>query len=203
MHKMLPLVLCAAAPLLAAEGAMTAAERAYLLEQLAQSRKEMLASIEGLSAAQWTFKPGPEVWSVQQCAEHIILAEDFIFAGAQQVLKTPEVARLETANEETDRKLVAGVKDRSQKATAPEALVPSGKFATPAEAAREFAARRDKTIAYVKTTDDELRVHSTSGPLGPMDAYQFLLLLAAHSSRHTAQILEVKANPDFPKTGLQ
>jgi hypothetical protein len=33
-----------------------------------------------------------------------------------------------------------------------------------------------------------------------MDSYQLLLLLAAHSSRHTAQILEVKANPSYPKT---
>jgi hypothetical protein len=32
-----------------------------------------------------------------------------------------------------------------------------------------------------------------------MDAYQWLLLLAAHSARHTAQILEVEANPGYPK----
>jgi hypothetical protein len=33
-----------------------------------------------------------------------------------------------------------------------------------------------------------------------MDAYQFLLLLAAHSARHTAQIREVESNPGYPKT---
>jgi len=199
MMKMLPLLLCAVAPVFAADGSMTPAERAYLLEQLETSKKAMLASIQGLSAAQWTFKSAPEVWSVQECAEHIILAENYIFGGAQQILKTPAVDRPALSNEEVDRKIVAGVQDRSHKAKAPEAIVPSGKFATPEDAAREFTARRDKTIAYVTTTTDELRVHVRPGPAGPMDAYQFLLLLAAHSARHTAQIREVESNPGYPK----
>jgi uncharacterized damage-inducible protein DinB len=200
MMKMLPLLLCAVAPVFAADGSMTPAERAYLLEQLETSKKAMLASIQGLSAAQWTFKSAPEVWSVQECAEHIILAENYIFGGAQQILKTPAVDRPALSNEEVDRKIVAGVQDRSHKAKAPEAIVPSGKFATPEDAAREFTARRDKTIAYVTTTTDELRVHVGPGPAGPMDAYQFLLLLAAHSARHTAQIREVESNAGYPKT---
>jgi hypothetical protein len=200
MMKMLPLLLCAVAPLFAADGSMSPAERAYLLEQLETSKKEMLASIQGLSAAQWTFKPAPEVWSVQECAEHIILAENYIFGGAQQILKSPAVDRPAISNEEVDHKIVAGVQDRSHKVKAPEAIVPSGKFATPEDAAREFTARRDKTIAYVTTTTDALRVHVGPGPAGPMDAYQFLLLLAAHSARHTAQIREVESNVGYPKT---
>ena len=36
-------------------------------------------------------------------------------------------------------------------------------------------------------------------PLGPMDAYEWLLFIAAHSERHTKQILEVEASPDFPE----
>jgi uncharacterized damage-inducible protein DinB len=199
MRKMMPLLLLAAAPVFAAEGSMTPAERTYLLEQLAASKQAMLASIQGLSADQWAFKPGPSVWSVKECAEHIILAEDFIFGATQQMLKSPAVARPAGSNEEMDHKLVAGVQDRSRKATAPEPIVPSGKFATPEDAAREFTARRDKTIAYVKSTDDDLRVHVAPSPAGPMDAYQFLLLLASHSARHTAQIREVQGNAGYPK----
>jgi uncharacterized damage-inducible protein DinB len=180
---------------------MNADERAFLLDQLEASKKGMIASIQNLSAAQWKFKPAPAVWSVQECAEHIILAEDYIFGGAQQVLKTPAVARPATSTPDVDKKIVAGVEDRSKKATAPEPLVPGAKFATPEDAVREFTARRDKTIAYVKSTNDDLRVHVAPGPAGPMDAYQFLLLLASHSARHTAQIREVQANASYPKTG--
>jgi uncharacterized damage-inducible protein DinB len=203
MKKMMPLLWFVAAPVFAAEGSMTLAERAYLLEQLETSKKAMLASIQGLSADQWAFKPATTVWSVKECAEHIILAEDYIFGGAQQILQSPAVARPAGANEEMDHKLVAGVQDRSRKATAPEPIVPSGKFATPEDAAREFTARRDKTIAYVTRTDDALRVHVGPGPLGPMDTYQFLLLLASHSARHTAQIREVQGNAGYPKAATK
>jgi uncharacterized damage-inducible protein DinB len=200
MKQLMVLLACAAAPLLAADnGAMTGAERAYLIEQLELSKKNMLASIQGVTEAQWKFKPAPNVWSVAECAEHIVLAEDYIFGASQQILKTPAVARLATANAEADKKLVAVIQDRSQKATAPEPITPSGKFATPDDAAKEFTARRDKTIEYVKTTQDDLRVHTMDGPAGKMDAYQFLLLLASHSARHTAQIREVQGNADYPK----
>jgi hypothetical protein len=188
------------APLFAAEGSMTAEERAYLVQELESSKKELLSAIQGLTKNQWTFKPSATAWSPQDCAEHLILTEGYLFENAQKILKSPAAPRLASATAESDRALVAKIKDRSGKATAPEALVPSGKFATPQDAAREFTARRDKTIAYVKSSEDALRVHSAQGPIGPMDAYQLLLLMAAHSSRHTAQIREAQANPSYPRT---
>ena len=179
-------------------GAMNDQERAYLLEQLEQSKQEMLASIKGLTPAQWAFKPAPNVWSVQECAEHIVLAEGYIFGLSQKVMETPAVPRPDKSNSQVDHIIVTKVKDRSQKATAPEPLVPGRKFETPDAAAKAFTEARDKTIAYVKSTNDDLRTHVGPGPAGPMDAYQALLLLAAHSSRHTAQIKEVEANSDYP-----
>jgi hypothetical protein len=200
MRKLLAVCIVAAAPLLAAEsGAMTAAERAFLVAQLEQSKTDFLAAINGVTAAQWSFKPAPTVWSVAECAEHLILAEDFLRGTAQGILKTPAVPRPETSTSEQDHKLVDMVGDRSHKATAPEPITPSGKFATPADAIKEFTARRDKSLAYARTTTDELRVHTVKGPLGTMDAYQFLLLMASHTERHTAQIREVQANADYPK----
>ncbi len=184
----------------AGDGAMTSAERAYLLEQLEATQKTVLSSIQGVSDAQWKFKPAPNVWSVQECAEHIILAEDYLLTTTtDKILKTPAAPRLATANAEYDRKFFEGIQDRSNKATAPEPIVPAGKFASPADAAREFTARRAKTIAYVKSTNDDLRAHAVPGPVGQMDGYQFLVLLASHSARHSAQIREVEANPDYPK----
>jgi hypothetical protein len=201
MRLFLAFLALAAAPIVAAEtGAMTDAERAYLIEQLEQTKKDMLASITGLSAAQWRFKPAPNVWSVAECAEHIILAEDYLGGAAQQILKTPAVERPAKSNAEADRKLVAAVGDRSHKATAPEPITPAGKFDSPEDAARAFAERRDKSIAYAKSTADELRTHVAKGsPLGDIDAYQLLLLMASHSGRHTAQIREVQANAAYPK----
>ncbi len=197
-------VLLLALPLFAAgDGKLNDAERSYLIARLEETRKNLLDSISGLNDAQWRFKPAPNVWSVEECAEHLILAEDFIFQGSQGVLKTPAVDRLPASNLEYDKRLFAGVLDRSQKATAPEPIVPAGKFNTPADADAEFNKRRDRTIAYVKSTSDDLRTHVADGPIGKMDAYQFLILLASHSGRHTLQIKEVESNPGFPKASAQ
>jgi hypothetical protein len=34
---------------------------------------------------------------------------------------------------------------------------------------------------------------------GTWDGYQWLVLISAHSARHTLHIEEVKADPNFPK----
>lgn len=188
-----------AIPAIAADGgALNDSERAFLIEQMEISKKAFLASISGLSEAQWKFKPAATVWSVAECAEHIVLSETFLFDTSQQILKSPAVARPERSNAEFDHQLAIGVQDRSHKATAPEPITPSGKINSPADAAKAFTEKRDSNEAYVKSTSDDLRVHVAPGPAGPMDSYQFLVLMATHTARHTAQIKEVQANPNYP-----
>ena len=90
--------------------------------------------------------------------------------------------------------------DRSHKAQAPEMLRPTGRWATEAELTKVFEESRKANMDYIRTTNDDLRDHFFSHPVfGPMDGYQWLLLLSAHSGRHTEQIEEVKADPNFPK----
>jgi hypothetical protein len=185
----------------AAAGGMTKAERAYLLTELKSSEVALLGSIKGLTHDQWTFKPSPDAWSIQECTEHLILAEDLIFKEAQKTLTTPAVSRLANATNEGDHQVVDQMEDRSKKAKAPKIIQPTGNFPTPESAAKEFELRRNKSIAYVKTTHDLLRIHAGDGPSGSTaDVYQFLLEMAAHSARHTAQIREVKSAPSYPRS---
>jgi uncharacterized protein YciI len=197
------LVLLTPAFAAANDGAMTSDERAYLIERLEHSKKETLASIAGLTDAQWRFKPAPNVWSVRECAEHIILAEGFLFGLAQQALNSPAVERSASATLDHDRAMFESILDRSRKLTAPEPITPSGKFATPEEAIREFTKAREHSIEFVRVTSDLLRVHVAKGPAGNMDAYQLLLAMAAHSARHTLQIREVEANAGYPGSSLK
>ena len=53
----------------------TAKERAHLIKLLEDAEKEYLSYVENVSEAQWTWKPGPDRWSVGETAEHIFLAE--------------------------------------------------------------------------------------------------------------------------------
>ena len=72
--------------------------------------------------------------------------------------------------------------------------------ATEAELAKAFEDSRKATMTYLQKTNDDLRDHFFDHPaFGPLDGYQWLLLISGHSARHTAQIGEVKADPNFPK----
>jgi hypothetical protein len=64
-----------------------------------------------------------------------------------------------------------------------------------------FEASRARTLDYARNGQVDLRGHAAPHPaLGVIDGYQWLLFLSAHCSRHTAQILEVKAAPGFPRS---
>lgn len=186
----------AVAPAFAAT--LTEAEREHAIAELTASRQAFLDSVAGLSAAQWNFKPDEKTWSVAECAEHIAVSEDVIFGRVKMMMQTPADPTKKPAV--TDEFILRAVVDRSQKFQAPEVLRPTHRFATPQEMIDHFKHSREQTIAYVRDTQDDLRAHFGDHPvLKTMDAYQWILLLSSHSRRHTAQLLEVKANPNFPK----
>jgi len=168
-------------------------------DHLQNTHAKFLASIDGLSAPQLAFKSAPTRWSIAEVAEHIASAEDFLMTMVQdQVMKAP--ARTEQVNlKEIDDFILQAITDRTNKIQAPEPLIPRNRFGS-IEASRDhFQASRARTIAFLKATKD-LREHAVDSPLGKkLDAYQWLLFISAHSERHTKQIEEVKADPNFPK----
>jgi hypothetical protein len=193
------LLLCAAvcfAPAVFAQS-LSQADREKGIQYLEQTRDAIVADTKNLTPAQWNFKAAPDPWSVALTLEPIALAEDFLFQMvADKAMKAPagapnrDVAKI-------DAMVLAMVPDRSTKPQAPPELVPTGRW-TPAETLDHFLQSRARTIEFMRTTPD-LRQQVTDSPLGPLDAYQSLLFIAAHSERHTKQILEVEASPGFPK----
>jgi uncharacterized damage-inducible protein DinB len=176
-------------------------EREFALKNLQTTHDKFVQSIAGLSQKQWTFKPGPDRWSVAEVAEHITVSESAILGLIQkQVMASPAAPEKREQVKGKDEMLLQKVPDRSHKAQAPEFLRPTGRWATEADLTKAFEESRKVTMDYVRTTSDELRDHFFDHPVfGTMDGYQWLLLLSSHSARHTAQIEEVKADPNFPK----
>lgn len=175
-------------------------EKTFLISQFENTKANLLSNIQGLSDEQMHYKTAPDRWSVSECLEHIILTEKGLFGMEQEFIKQPANPEKREDIKVTDEDLLKGISDRSQKAKAPEMFTPAGRFATTADAVNAFSLKRDSIIAYIKDTDDDLRNHvMTQTPGGAMDTYQFMLLISAHSARHTKQIEEVKADPGFPK----
>jgi uncharacterized damage-inducible protein DinB len=168
---------------------------------LKDTEKNFLDSFKGLSEAQLNFKPAPDRWSVMEVAEHVTKAEDlFNQMVTENVMKSPADPEKAKQVEGKETALLEKITDRSVKAQAPDMLKPTGQWKTRDELVKHFKETRAKNIAYIKDHYPEMRQHfMDQPPAGLLDAYQWLLFQGAHSKRHTAQIAEVKADPNFPK----
>ena len=188
----------AAAP---APATLSPEDREAALKSLQSTHDAFLQSIAGLSEKQWRFKPAPDRWSVAEVSEHIAVSESMIFGMVQsKVMTSPATPEKRAEVAGKDETILKMVPDRSHKVQAPEFLKPANRWATQAELTKAFEDSRKATMDYVRTTNDDLRDHFGPHPvLGPLDAYQWILLISAHSERHTKQIEEVKADPNFPK----
>jgi hypothetical protein len=179
---------------------LTPQEREFALKQYETTRDNFLKSIAGLSQKQWTFKPAPDRWSVAEVAEHITVSETTIFGLVPKLMQGPADPQKRDLVKGKDEIIIEKVPDRSHKVQAPEILRPTGRFATEADLTKAFGDARKSNMDYIRTTNDDLRDHFFDHPmLGTLDGYQWVLLVSAHTARHTAQIEEVKADPNFPK----
>jgi len=179
---------------------MTPAEREHVLNCLSESRDNILRSTRGLSREQLHFKPGPDRWSVAECLEHLIMVENRrIGEGMAAALKQPLDGSKLSAYQGRDEELVRLIENRAERAQAPEPVRPAGRLPDD-RLLQEFEAVRKRTSDFVATADADLRKHFSPHPrFGDLDCYQWLLLIAAHSARHRAQIEEVIASSGFPR----
>jgi len=187
-----------ASPVVRAQS-LTKEDRAAGLKYLETTRAGVMKATKGLSEAQWNFKPATNRWSVAEVTEHIAAAEDLLRGMVQEKVMTSPARTQPEDLKALDKLIISQVPDRTIKRQAPEPLIPSNRFHSPKDSLKHFAESRAKTVKFLKDTKD-LREHAMDSPLGKkLDAFQWVLFLAAHSERHTKQIEEVKADPNFPK----
>ena len=151
-----------------------------LLARLRSSEERFLKSVAGVPEKLSTIRPHPDAWSIREVAEHVALVEPVVVAS----LKRAKAKETEP-DLELDARILNAVMDRSLKLEAPEAFRPSGGFRSLSEAVAVFKRERKGT--------------SLRHPIGPMDGYQYLLIMAAHPERHALQIDEIKNDPAYIK----
>ena len=180
--------------------ALTQKERDFAIQFMISTRDTILMDVKGLSAAQLNFKADSTRWSVAQCVEHIALAEAALTMAYQQALNSAADPSKRDSIKYSDQQIIHFLTDRSRKFQAPEMLKPIGSFGSFQASLDSFIARRNRNIEFIKTTQADLRDHCSSFPgVGMVDDYQVVLFMVSHSKRHTLQLEEVKANPNFPR----
>ena len=175
-----------------------AGDKEDLVGQLERTQARLLAQVEGLSEAQWNYKPAADRWSVAECVEHITAAEPMIRKMIAEAMAKP-LAEDVLAGAKQDEALLKGMTDRTKKFKAPEPLIPTNRFGSPAEALAAFKKERAETIRLAAEAPDLRKMGDKHFLFGPLDAYGWFLFLSGHSERHTIQLEEVKASEGFPK----
>lgn len=179
---------------------LTGKERKAVVNSLKDTKSDLLKSVKDLSQEQLDFKAAPDRWSVKECVFHIALAEKTLWSFFEAGMKAPATPEQRSEVKVSDEEISKMISDRSKKAKAPETITPEkASWKTVEEALNDFKSSRSTILKYAKTTTEDLRNHIFKLPFVTIDGYQMLLFISAHSNRHTQQLNEVKADPNFPK----
>ncbi len=175
-------------------------ERKFAVNYYKETKNDLLGSVKGLSEKQLNFKPAADRWSVKETFYHITMAEKGLWELFESNMKAPATPEKRVDIKLTDEQIIPMITDRSKKAKAPEQIQPDkSPWKSMDEVTSAFKSVRSDHLKYVKTTTEDLRNHVIPLSFGSLDGYQFVLFVAAHTSRHTQQIKEIKADPNFPK----
>ena len=164
------------------------------------TRAVLQDAIKDLSATQIDYRSAPDKWSVKDCIYHIAASEKMLWGMLESSMKaaaTPEKKKDRTLSDEEVIKRIES-RETKVKTFAPLEPINTG-YKSVEEALNEFKATRTAHIKYIKATSEDLRNHFVQMPFGLLDCYQLCLMISAHTSRHTQQLIEVKADAHFPK----
>jgi uncharacterized damage-inducible protein DinB len=169
---------------------MAPEERSEIVQHLERGRVEFMASVAGVSASQAAIRPDPAHWSVLDCVEHVTVVEERFLGWLDNARKLEEPR----VDKDKEAGLLVRVADRSARAQAPEAVLPTGRFTTLEQALEQFNANRTRSIQFAQDRSEELYYLAAEHPrFGPMNGAEFLMIITAHARRHAAQIQEVRA----------
>jgi uncharacterized damage-inducible protein DinB len=168
---------------------------AELSEHLAQQRRTLLDVASTVPAGSWQTRPSDEQWSVSEILEHLSRVE----RGAAAVL-AKRIGRAREAGHpaEGETSSVLGtldefrVSDLDRKLVAPEIVRPTEN--PDRETAERLLAESRSALERAMASGDGLAlgaIKHTHLRFGELDLYQWLLFVAEHEKRHTAQLREV------------
>ncbi len=155
-----------------------------IAERLRTSQEALTALLADTGDDVYARKP-ESGWSIAENVEHLIIVEGRVLAGVKRMVAKGAGGPASPLSDETVWRRAVG---ETGKGEAPPLVAPRGEWLERKAAMAELAARRQATIEYALTTEDPLRSCAIAMPLGEIDGYQCLIMLAGHLERHTRQI---------------
>jgi hypothetical protein len=170
---------------------LTTKERHTLVAELKISKKDLLKSVEGLSARQLNFKADKNSLSIKECVNRLISIESNLWTSAESSLRQESSSIQKTAS---DDKMLAVIAEQQKNFQYKEF-----KFKNIKEALKFYKGERAEMQRYVQTSTQNVRQHISKTAIGNFDAYQLMLLNTIFAKQYLQQIETIKAHPNFPK----
>ncbi|GAB0167924.1 DinB family protein [Lysinibacillus sp. CTST325] len=158
-------------------------------DHLCETRESLVEEIKLLSDSQFNAKPDADCWSIAQVCHHLTLTEASFIRVIAWGLKQED-------SQQTERKNVHLILDRTTKVQAPEFLEPAKDFLTVQQIIEFLNDSRKKFTTFLETIEDPsiLTEKSFKHPvLGELPLDQWVELVYIHEQRHIEQIKEIKA----------
>lgn len=171
-------------------------DRQHLVAHFEMTGSWLADEVSNLTPEQLRFRPTPTSWNILDCVEHLDLAEAEYWKMMQRVMAAP-ASRKTTPSTDLDR-MWYGI-DRTERTKTVPSETPKATYTELGPALKDFQALRGTMLTYVKTNQDDWRHHLV--PDWDRDAYQWMLMISAHSQRHILQIREIKHDSAFPGDG--
>ena len=175
-----------------------------LIAQVVQARSQVLHAASGVSTQEGAWKPAPTEWSIAECVEHLVVAEQAGVSGTWAAVEGLRTGNLVWKGEPIHRGLtIEEVVRRTWAANqqAPERALPRrggplGYWAAALENSQRLVDRLGELLSGLDL-EAVIFPHAVSGPL---DAGQRLAFLRFHMDLHRKQIEAVKLDPRFGRS---
>jgi hypothetical protein len=168
-------------------------ERQRLIAHFEMTESWLADEVANLSPEQLKFRPSPNAWNILDCVEHLDLAEAEYWKMLQSSMAAPASRKLSKSTD-IDR-MWYGI-DRRERAKTVPSETPKSTYPSIEAALKDFRAQRATMLTYARTSQEDWRHHMI--PDWNRDAYQWLLMISAHSQRHILQIRENKHDAAYP-----
>lgn len=178
---------------------LTKPERKKALILMKDTRSDLLEQINDLTPSQRKFRVGEKKKSMEDLLCHISGTEEKLWELMKQAMQKPSSQKNRSQVEINDEDLIRLAEDRTEegKAYDPFLAIRKKNKSWP-KIVDEFKTLRARHIRYLRTSTEDLRNHMVTVSFGTIDCYQLCLLIAAHTSRHLAEMRDLMNNPSFP-----
>jgi hypothetical protein len=171
---------------------MLDSEKQEILAHLDEGQQALTLALDGVDEKEAAWKPVAREWSILECVEHLVLAEEFLFSRLEAARPAAGVV----SNRAREAAILSRGLDRSTRMESPEVGRPHGRFNSLQKACANFSEVRTRTVDWVNGLERDPRSWLTDHPIiqGPVNCYEILLTISVHPRRHSEQIKLIRSS---------